>query len=200
VRAGSLVQPGATATALVTVTQIDPIQVAFTLPEKELPALQQAMAKGPVEVTAVAQSGGEAHKGRVTFVDNAVETATGTIRVKAEFPNPKAALWPGMYANVELAPRTLAGATVVPAQAVQTGPDSRFVYAVGDDRKVTQRTVSLAYVESGIAVVEGIPAGTRVVVEGAQNLRPGTSVTEAGAKAPAGEEKKGKGGKKGEPK
>ena len=194
VRAGSLVQPGATATALVTVTQIDPIQVAFTLPEKELPELQQAIAKGPVTVTAVAQAGGEQHKGRVTFVDNAVDTATGTIRVKAEFPNPKAALWPGMYANVELAPRTLANAAVIPVQAVQTGPDNRFVYTVGEDRKVTQRIVTLAYVESGQAVVEGLPVGSRVVVEGGQNLRPGSSVAEAGA-APAapGEGKKGKG-------
>ena len=196
VRAGSLVQPGATATALVTVTQIDPIQVSFTLPEKELPALQQALARGSVEVTAVSQSGGEQHKGRITFVDNAVDTATGTIRVKAEFPNPKAALWPGMYANVELAPRTLAGATVIPAQAVQTGPENRYVYLVGDDRKVTQRNVTLAYVEAGIAVVEGLAPGSRVVTEGAQNLRPGSSVTEAGAAPAAGESKKGKGERK----
>ncbi len=179
VRAGSLVQPGATAGPLVTVTQIDPIQVTFTLPEKELPGLQQAIAKGNVVVTAVAQSGGEQHKGRITFVDNAVETATGTIRVKAEFPNPKAALWPGMYANVELAPRLLANATVIPAQAVQSGPDARYVYTVGDDRKVAQRPVTLAYVEAGTAVVEGLPSGTRVVVEGAQNLRPGSVVAEA---------------------
>ena len=200
VRAGSLVQPGATATALVTVTQIDPIQVSFTLPEKELPGLQQAIAKGSVAVAAVAQSGAEEHKGRVTFVDNAVETATGTIRVKAEFPNPKAALWPGMYATVELSPRTLANATVVPAQAVQTGPDARFVYTVGEDRKVAQKSVTLAYVEAGSAVVEGLSAGARVVVEGAQNLRPGSSVTEAPSKGQAGgagDEKKGK-GKKGE--
>lgn len=195
VRAGSLVQPGATATALVTVTQIDPIQVSFTLPEKELPGLQQALARGPVLVTATSQSAGEEHKGRVTFVDNAVETATGTIRVKAEFANTRASLWPGMYANVELSPRTLTQATVVPAQAVQTGPDSRFVYTVGDDRKVAQRAVTLAYIESGIAVVEGLPAGSRVVVEGAQNLRPGSTVSEGGERAPSGrgESRKGKG-------
>ena len=198
VRAGSLVQPGATATPLVTVTQIDPIQVTFTLPEKELPALQQALAKGAVTVTAVSQSGGEEHKGRVTFVDNAVDTATGTIRVKAEFANPKASLWPGMYASVELAPRTLGNATVIPAQAVQTGPENRYVYLVGDDRKVSQRNVTLAYVEAGVAVVEGLPAGSRVVTEGAQNLRPGSSVTEAGTPSGAGEGRKGKGeGKKG---
>ena len=202
VRAGSLVQPGATSVPLVTVTQIDPISVSFTLPEKELPALQQALARGPVPVTAFSQSGAEKHEGRVTFVDNAVDTATGTIRVKAEFANPKAALWPGMYANVQLSPTTLKNATVIPAQAVQTGPEKRFVYVVGEDRKVAARDVTLAYVDSGIAAVEGLPAGARVVVEGAQNLRPGSTVTEAGAGKAApgkgGEEKKGGKGRKGE--
>jgi RND family efflux transporter MFP subunit len=180
VRAGSLVQPGATATALVTVTQIDPIAVSFALPEKELPALQQALSAGQVPVSVVSQTGGDAHQGRITFVDNAVDTTTGTIRVKAEFSNTKAALWPGMYVNVELSPRTIAGATVIPTQAVQTGPENRFVYIVGEDRKVTLRPVTLAHVDAGVAVVEGLPAGSRVVVEGAQNLRPGTVVAEAG--------------------
>ena len=180
VRAGSLVQPGASATALVTVTQIDPIAVSFTLPEKELPGLQQALSAGSVPVTVVPQAGQEAHQGRITFVDNAVDTATGTIRVKAEFTNPKALLWPGMYVNVELSARTMAGATVIPAQAVQTGPEKRFVFVVGDDRKVSQQPVTLAHVDEGIAVVEGLQPGARIVVEGAQNLRPGSVVAEAG--------------------
>jgi len=179
VRAGSLVQPGATATALVTVTQVDPIEISFTLPEKELSMLQQALRGGSVAVEAAPQSGGETFKGKVTFVDNAVETATGTIRVKAQFANPAAQLWPGMYVNVELAPRILAKATVVPAQAVQTGPERRFVYVVQDDRKVALQPVKLAYLDEGFAVVEGLPAGARVVVEGAQNLRPGSLVAEA---------------------
>lgn len=180
VRAGSLVQPGASATALVTVTQIDPIAVSFALPEKELPGLQRALSAGPVPVTVVAQAGAGAHQGRITFVDNAVDTATGTIRVKAEFTNPKAQLWPGMYVGVELSPRTIAGATVIPAQAVQTGPEKRFVFVVGDDRKVSQLPVTLAHVDGGIAVVEGLQPGARIVVEGAQNLRPGSAVAEAG--------------------
>src|SRR5688572_29644259 len=114
VRAGSLVQPGATATPLVTVTQIDPIAVSIQLSETELAGMEQALARGAVMVAA--QAGGEEHKGKITFVDNAVDSATGTIRIKAEFANNKAALWPGMYVNVELSPRTLAGATVIPAQ------------------------------------------------------------------------------------
>ena len=181
VRAGSLVQPSQTATgsaALVTITQIDPISVAFTLPEKELPALQRAIVSGAVPV-AVKIEGGDPLKGKVTFVDNNIDSGTGTIRVKAEFANPGARLWPGMFVTVDVAPRTLAGASVVPAQAVQTGPDSRFVYAVGEDGKVTQKPVTLAYVEEGFAAVSGVASGTRVVVEGAQNLRPGSLVVEA---------------------
>jgi RND family efflux transporter MFP subunit len=184
VRPGSLVQPSANANAstsppLVTITQVDPIDIAFTLPERELPPLQAALARGSVGVQATPQAGGERVNGKVIFVDNAVDTATGTIRVKARFDNREARLWPGMYATVTLAPRTIAHATVVPAQAVQTGPDSRFVYVVGDDRKVQQKKVDLAYVEQGFAVVDGVAPGARVVVEGAQNLRPGSAVAEA---------------------
>ncbi len=198
VREGSLVSPGAATTpgaVLVTVTQIDPIAVAFTLPEKELAGLQQALRTGPVTVTAQSDGVSQVFQGKVTFVDNAVDTPTGTIKVKAEFANPDSRLWPGAYVNVSLAPRTIPRATVVPAQAVQTGPDSRFVYVVGADDKVVQRSVTLGYVEAGIAVVDGIKSGERVVVEGAQNLRPGSSVTEAQRESPKGEPQKAEPGK-----
>jgi RND family efflux transporter MFP subunit len=216
VRPGSLVQPGAANAAttvggatggaipLVTITQVDPISVAFTLPEKELPALQEALRAGNVMASAVPNGGGEPFKGRITFVDNAVDTTTGTIRLKAEFDNPQSRLWPGMYVNVLLSPRTLANATVVPAQAVQTSPDNRFVYVVGAENKVAARNVKLSYVEQGFAVVEGVQPGARVVVEGAQNLRPGSVVAEADRHSPvesaegekAGGKGEGKGGKR----
>ena len=187
VRPGSLVQPStsnaATSPPLLTITQIDPISVSFTVPEKELGGLQQAMRAGPMMAT-VAVQGGTPFKGRITFVDNAVDTATGTIRVKADFDNPNGRLWPGMYVPVEVSPRVLTNATVVPAQAVQSSPDSRFVYEVGEDKKVTPRTVSLVYVEEGFAVVSGVNPGARVVVEGAQNLRPGSLVAEAARGTP----------------
>jgi RND family efflux transporter MFP subunit len=196
VREGSLVQPGGN--SLVTITQIDPIAVAFTIPEKELPALQTALASGKVPVSASVKDGPPAaFKGVVTFVDNSIDPTSGTIKVKAEFANTQAQLWPGMYVSVEISPRMLRNATVVPAQAVQTGPDSRFVYLVGNDNKVAQRTVSLVYVDAGQAVVDGLEPGARIVVEGAQNLRPGSAVQEAqreGEKggAPKGEPRKGK--------
>jgi multidrug efflux pump subunit AcrA (membrane-fusion protein) len=101
-----------------------------------------------------------------------------------------------MYATVEISPRTIANASVVPAQAVQSSPEGRFVYQVGEDRKVTPRPVTLAYVEDNLAVVKGIEPGARIVVEGAQNLRPGTAVAEAQRENP--ETKTGKDeGKKG---
>lgn len=183
VRPGSLVQPAQnTATAappLVTITQIDPIAVSFTLPEQELPMLQAALRAGGVPVTASTQQGADTFKGKVTFVDNAVDTTSGTIRVKAEFANPDSRLWPGMFVTAELAPRVITNATVVPAQAVQTGPEKRFVFVVGEDRKVVSRPVKLTYLEEGLAVVSGLAPGERVVIEGAQNLRAGSLVAEA---------------------
>ena len=182
VRPGSLVQPNGT--VLMTVTQIDPIQVSFTLPEKEFPGLQRALAAGPVPVEATQDGGRQVFSGSVNFIDNAVESATGTIRVKAQFANADSRLWPGMFVNVMVSPRTLRQAAVVPVQAVQTGPEYRFLFVIGEDRKVALRKVGVDYIDGGIAAVTGIEPGTKVVVEGAQNLRPGSLVS-PGAKAGA---------------
>jgi RND family efflux transporter MFP subunit len=194
VRVGSLVQPSSNTSAatgsppLVTVTQIDPVAVAFALPEKELSELQQALAAGTVVATATPPGGAEAYRGRVNFVDNAVDTTSGTIKLKALFDNAQSRLWPGMYVNVEISPRTLKDAVVVPAQAVQTGPENRFIYTVGSDHKAAQRQVTQGYVDAGFAVVTGIAPGTRVVVEGAQNVRPGGLVAEAQRAGPRSED------------
>ena len=179
---GSLVQPGGTAlgAALVSITQIDPINVSFTLPERELVDLQQAFAKGEVPVGAKLDLPGQPYlKGRLAFIDNAVDTASGTIRLKAEFPNPGHRLWPGMFVTVTLTPRTLDGAATVPVQAVQTGPENKFLYVIGEDRKAASLPVNVRLVQDGIAVIEGVAPGARVVVEGAQNLRPGSLVVES---------------------
>ena len=181
---GSLVQPGtstASGAVLVSITQIDPINVGFTLPERELADVQQAFARGAVPVAAKLNLHGQPDlEGRLVFIDNAVDTASGTIRLKAEFPNPDNRLWPGMFVTVTLAPRTLAGAFTVPVQAVQTGPENKFVYAIGADRKVDSLPVNVRLIQDGIAVIEGIAPGARVVVEGAHNLRPGDTVAESG--------------------
>lgn len=175
---GSLVQPN---DALVSITQIDPINVSFTLPEREFVSLQQALAKGEVPVSVVLDAAGkQTRQGRLIFVDNMVDTASGTIGLKAEFPNADRHLWPGMFVPVMLTPRILAGALTVPVQAVQNGPERKFVYVIGKDGKANSLTVEVRLIQDGLAVIEGegVAPGTRVVVEGAQNLRPGSVITE----------------------
>lgn len=182
---GSLVQPN---DVLVSIMQVDPINVSFTLPEREFVPLQQALAKGEVSVTVKPEAGGKPSRtGRVIFIDNAIDTESGTIHLKAEFSNADHHLWPGMFVAVTLAPRTLTDALMVPVQAVQTGPETKFLYVVDDRNKVASVPVTVRLVQDGIAVIEGgaVTPGMRIVVEGAQNLRPGGLVTERGA--PAGE-------------
>lgn len=180
---GSLVQPSGP--ALVGIAQLDPINVGFALPERELPALRAALAAGPVAVAARIDGTGESVRdGVLSFIDNSVDSASGTIRLKAVFPNADQRLWPGMFVAVSLAPRTLANVPTVPAQAVQTGPERKFLYVIGDDGKVSAVPVRVLLVQDGIAAIEGvdkpIAAGLKVVAEGAQNLRPGSSVKESG--------------------
>ncbi|BCT68560.1 efflux RND transporter periplasmic adaptor subunit [Nitrosospira sp. NRS527] len=182
---GSLVQP---TDALVSITQIDPINVNFTLPERELVPLQQARAKVEVPVTVKLDPAGmQTRMGRLIFIDNAVDTASGTIALKAEFPNADKHLWPGMFVTVALSPRTLERALTVPVQAVQNGPEGKFIYVVDGDSKVNSIPISVALVQDGLAVIEGegIAPGTSIVVEGAQNLRPGGLVAEAAARRSA---------------
>lgn len=175
---GSLVQPAGL--PLVSIAQIDPINVSFALPESELPALQKSLAGGGIAVSVyLDEADAKGRSGRLSFIDNSVDTTSGTIRVKASFANGDGRLWPGMFVKVTLAPRTISGALVVPVQAVQTGPEKKFVYAIGEDGKVSPLPVRVALIQEGRAVIEGAPAGTRVVVEGAQNLRPGSVVIEA---------------------
>lgn len=185
---GSLAQPSGT--PLVSITQIDPINVSFTLPERELPQLQQSMAQGAVAVAARLDADSPATRnGKLVFIDNAVDSGSGTIRLKAQFDNPDSRLWPGMFVTVSLSPRTLTNVLTVPVQAVQTGPERKFLYVIDAENKVGIAPVRVLLVQDGRAVIEGPDAGTRVVVEGAQNLRPGSTVAEArpdDPKAPSG--------------
>ena len=175
---GSLVQPNGA--PLVNITQIDPINVSFTLPERELTVLQQAFAQGEVPVSANLDLPGKQRlTGRLTFVDSAVDTASGTIRLKAEFSNPDHRLWPGMFVTVALSSHTLPQVLTVPVQAVQTGPEKKFLYAIGEDHKVAVLPVNVRLIQDDLAVVDGVKPGMRIVVEGAQNLGPGSVVNES---------------------
>jgi RND family efflux transporter MFP subunit len=179
VHQGSLVQPN---DALVNITQIDPINVSFTVPEREFVPLQEALGRGDVPVEVAINSGQkQTRKGKLIFIDNVVDTASGTILLKAEFPNADSHLWPGMFVTVTLVPQTIENALTVPVQAVQNGPERKFLYVVGDNSKVHSLPVNVLLIQEGLAVIsgEGIMQGMRVVVEGAQNLRPGSVITEA---------------------
>lgn len=184
VYSGNLVQPAAT-TALVSIAQLDPINISFTLPERELAGLQQALGKGEVPVYAkldVAEQ--NTLTGYLSFIDNNVDTSSGTIHLKAVFSNADHRLWPGMFVSVEIVPRSLTNVLTVPAQAVQTGPEKKFLYVIGKDNKVASAPINVVLIQDSLAVVEGVAAGERVVVEGAHNLKPNSVVIAAEKKTP----------------
>jgi membrane fusion protein, multidrug efflux system len=174
---GSLAQPSA---SLVTIAQIDPIAVTFAIPENELAHVTSSYPKGDAPVVAQLTNGKEV-SGKLIFIDNAVDQQTGTIRMKAQFANVDHALWPGAFVNVRLVSRTLPDAVVVPAQAVVTGPTDQFIYVVQADSTVKMQKIAVNAVENGQAAVTGIAPGAKVVVEGAQNLRPNSKVKESEA-------------------
>lgn len=175
---GSLVQANATAAALVNIAQLDPIAITFTVPETQLASLLAATRAGELDVEAPpppgAPKGAAAIKGRVTAVDNLVDTTTGTIKVKAEFDNKTQALWPGQYQRVRVTLRTLKGATVVPQAAIIMRGNDRSVYVVGPGNTAKLVPVQLRQAMGEQVVVDGLDATAQVVLDGKQNLRPGT--------------------------
>lgn len=182
VHVGSLAQPGAA--PLLTISQLDPIAVGFSVPERELANIVATYPKLDAPVF-VQLPGGRSIEGKLSFVDNAADAATGTIRMKAQFANPDNRLWPGSFVSVRLISRTLPAAVVVPAQAIITGPAEQFVYVVQPDDTVQSRKVGIVTLADGLAAVSGLEAGQRVVLEGAQNLRPGAAVKEVRPVLPA---------------
>jgi RND family efflux transporter MFP subunit len=182
---GSLVQP--TGNPLVTISQVDPIGVSFTIPETELSALLRGDSAASVQVQVpdsvqrARRSTDDSLQGQVSFVDNNVDSTTGTIRVKGTLPNPKQLLWPGQFVNVRMTMRTLKDVTVVPQAAIILQGNSRSVYVVDAGGTAQLKPVQLRYAAGEIAVVDGVQPGDRVVLEGKQNLRPGTPVRDAGA-------------------
>jgi len=174
---GNLVKANDT-TPLVTITQATPIYVTFAVPEGELAKVNGARAAGPVRVEAALPSD-EAHPvaGFLSFVDNAVDATTGTIRLKATFENALRRLWPGQFVRVTLTTGVDENALVVPSQAVQNGQDGPYVYVVKDDLTVEPRPVKPgAGVEGVVVITKGLAAGERVVTDGQLRLSPGAKV------------------------
>ena len=184
VYAGTTVQPGGT--ALVTITQLDPISVAFSLPQRNLNDALASMRAGGGKVLAVLPEGRTPQVGKLQFVDNAVDPNSGTVKVKAQFDNAKEVLWPGAFVTVRLAVNTLKDAIVVPQAAVIQGPRGSILYVVDAQNKAVARPIEVVYASGLDAVVTGVQAGDKIVVDGRQNLRSGVAVSERAASAAAG--------------
>ena len=163
---------------IATITQIQPIAVLFTLPEKQLQAVLAAQAQGPVKVEAQDREGRRVlDTGKLSVVDNLIDTGTGTIRLKAEMPNDPQKLWPGQFVNVRLLSTIRRGATTVPATVVQRGPQGTYAYVIKDDLTVEQRPIKVARQEETKAIIdEGLSPGERVVVDGQYRLQPGSKI------------------------
>ncbi|CAO3361438.1 efflux RND transporter periplasmic adaptor subunit [Azospirillum melinis] len=163
---------------IATITQIQPIAVLFTLPEKQLQAVLAAQAQGVVTVEAQDREGRRVlDTGKLSVVDNLIDTGTGTIRLKAEMPNDPQKLWPGQFVNVRLLSTIRRGATTVPSTVVQRGPQGTYAYVIKDDLTVEQRPIKVARQEETKAIVdEGLTPGERVVVDGQYRLQPGSKI------------------------
>lgn len=172
--AGSLVQPTTTGTALVTITQMDPIAITFPLPQRNLADALASMQRGESVVLASLPDGRGQFKGKLQFIDNGVDPVSGTVKVKALFANKEMKLWPGAYANVDVSVQTLKDVVVVPQDALVIGVNATTVFVVDAEQKAAQKKVEVVASFGSEAVVRGIAAGTRVILEGKQNLRPGT--------------------------
>jgi RND family efflux transporter MFP subunit len=170
--------------AMVTITQLNPINVQFVIPEKDIPVLLENQLDGePLTVkVSVGDSGKKIYEGKVLVIDNQVDPSIAAVRVKAQIPNDSMTLLPGQFARVSLVANTLKDALSIPSQAIVMNPRGRFVYVVDKDSKAVSKPVKVVYEYQGTSVITGIEAGDKVVVEGKQNLRPGGKVREAKSK------------------
>jgi multidrug efflux system membrane fusion protein len=167
-------------TAITTITQLDPILVQFSVPERWLPEIRAAMRRGTAQVRARTEADpGPAVTGNLVFVDSAVDTTTGTILLRARFTNPDHRLWPGQYVQVSLVPRDEQDAISVAGPALQTGQESRYVMVLLPDNTAQRRNVQLVRVTGDRVVVRGeLKAGEKVIVDGAQRVTNGTRAVE----------------------
>ncbi|MGA3397801.1 MAG: efflux RND transporter periplasmic adaptor subunit [Acetobacteraceae bacterium] len=165
-------------TPLVSITQIKPIFVSFTLPQDDLDQIRQQQQKAPLAVTALASDGETVlGAGKLTLIDNMIDQATGTIHLKASFANQDERLWPGEFVNLRVVLRVQHDVATVPSQTVQDGPDGHFAYVISQNDTVERRPVEIAAVQNGLAVVtRGLAPGEHVVVEGQYRLTNGARV------------------------
>jgi multidrug efflux system membrane fusion protein len=170
---------------LVVVTQIEPISVIFTLPETDLPEIQQQMAKGPLTVLAYSHDDKiKLDEGKLALVNNEILQTTGTIQLKADFPNTAHMLWPGELINARLLLETRHNGLSIASSAVQQGPNGSYVYVIGPDRAVQMRAVTVAQISEGQALIDsGLKPEENVVVEGQYRLQPGSLVEALHGKA-----------------
>lgn len=177
VKQGNVVQ--ANSMELMTITQVEPIYVTFAVPESQLTAIKTYMAQGKLPVRAKPQddASGDEETGQLTFIDNTVDTTTGTIKLKGTFPNTDHKLWPGQFVRVTLRLTTQQNAVVVPNEAVQTGQNGSFIYVVKQDRTVESRPITVgARVDQDMVIQSGLEPGETVVTEGQLRLAPGSRV------------------------
>ncbi|HUK19129.1 MAG TPA: efflux RND transporter periplasmic adaptor subunit [Bryobacteraceae bacterium] len=183
VKLGNVVTPNTM--ELLTINQVEPIYVTFSVPEAQLPAIKRYMAEHTLQVRARPQDDASAEEevGNLTFVDNSVDVTTGTIKLKGTFPNQGRKLWPGQFVRVTLRLTTQANALVVPNEAVQTGQNGSYVYVVKQDRTVEQRpVVTGTRVEQDMVVDQGLTLGETVVTQGQLRLVPGSRVVLPGGR------------------
>ncbi len=172
VKEGNLIT--ANTSELTTINQVQPIYVTFAVPEANLAAVKAYMAQGALKVRAILGDGGEELSGNLTFVDNTVDSTTGTIKLKGTFPNADHKLWPGQFVRVILRLAMQSNALVVPSQAVQTGQEGSFVFVVKADQTVESRPVVTGSRNDQVTVIQkGVAAGESVVIEGQLRLEPG---------------------------
>jgi multidrug efflux system membrane fusion protein len=174
-------------TPLVMITEIKPIFVSFTLPQDNFDDIRESQNKAPLAVYAYSSNGKkQLAEGKLTLIDNAIDQATGTIRLKARFDNENERLWPGEFVSLRVVLSTRQNVATVPSQTVQDGPDGHYAYVIKPDNTVERRAVEVASIQDGIAVVtKGLAAGERVVVDGQYRLTNGARVNPAAPSAPA---------------
>jgi multidrug efflux system membrane fusion protein len=166
------------ATAMITINQINPINVSFSLPEQNLPEIKKRMAATALKVLAIIpESEDRPEEGSLTFIDNAVDRTTGTIRLKGAFANASRRLWPGQFVRIVLTLSSQPDAIVIPSQAIQTGQDGEHVFVLKSDSVVEMRPVVVSRTLGTESIVEkGVKPGEKVVTEGQFLLGPGTKV------------------------